>query len=980
MDINYVNDKLIELDLAEAKLLKDQGYEKLDDMDSKSYFKRRSIQHFSELKIACIMDEFTFNSYNPECIVKQLTPSDWRKELESFNPDFFFLESAWGGKDQLWNTQIAYFSEGLLELLSYCKKHNIPTVFWNKEDPVHFETFISVAKHIDFVFTTDIDCIRSYKQQLGHDRVFLLPFAAQTKYHNPVELDQRENKFSFAGAYYRRYPERVKDFESIVNTVGRNKTEKLDIFDRNFKNKKSPYKFPRKYSKFIRGNLSPSEISKAYKGYRYSINMNSVKQSQSMCARRVFELLASNTVVISNYSRAVRNMFGDLVICTDDATSLEQQLENLSSDSYYKKFRLLGLRKVLLEHTYQERLVYLINTIYKNKYELKNGSIAVIGRVESKEDFEHLVNNYNKQSYKETKLFLITNTKLYFDASALPKGIEFVNKANERFFDQLKDDFSYITFFSNQDYYGENYLLDLWLGYKYTDYSVITKGMHYYQENGKIICEGEHKSYIEIERAHVRRSLLKSMDFSCSELEDLSCSIEEATIRIPSFSVDEFNYCMDYPEIECGIVDDIRCRDTGVSMERLLNATNRIPSERSLGSKTDTFETELKGTFVGKSNILLVADHYPNYDDLYRYAFVHNRVIEYKKRGLLVDVFKINERYPDHYYEFDGIDVSSGYSLTINNALLYGEHDTVLIHFLSEKLWDSIKDNIRGKRVLIWVHGSDIQTWWRRDYNYSTSEQIKEAKITSENKLKFWKGLFEIAQTKEDYNLHFIFVSRYLASTSFEDIGIRLEEEKYSIVHNFINGENFDYIEKSPEMRKRVLTIRPFNDLTYANDLTIKAIIKLSKEPFFKELHFHIVGKGKLFKDLTRPLRKFKNVTLDEKFLRSEEISHMHKNYGIFLVPTRMDSQGVSRDESMSSGLVPITTKVAAVPEFVDDTCGILVAGENYEGLAKGIKTLYNDPQLFNVLSKKAAERVRNQSGYSSTIQKELHLIQNKNN
>jgi glycosyltransferase involved in cell wall biosynthesis len=37
-------------------------------------------------------------------------------------------------------------------------------------------------------------------------------------------------------------------------------------------------------------------------------------------------------------------------------------------------------------------------------------------------------------------------------------------------------------------------------------------------------------------------------------------------------------------------------------------------------------------------------------------------------------------------------------------------------------------------------------------------------------------------------------------------------------------------------------------------------------------------------------------------------------------VPSRTDTQGVSRDEAMSSGLVPVTNAVAAIPEFVDDT------------------------------------------------------------
>ena len=54
--------------------------------------------------------------------------------------------------------------------------------------------------------------------------------------------------------------------------------------------------------------------------------MNSVNQSQTMFARRVFEMLASNTITVGNYSRGVKNLFGDLTICTDDSTEMNRQL------------------------------------------------------------------------------------------------------------------------------------------------------------------------------------------------------------------------------------------------------------------------------------------------------------------------------------------------------------------------------------------------------------------------------------------------------------------------------------------------------------------------------------------------------------------------------------------------------------------------------------------------------------------------------
>jgi glycosyltransferase involved in cell wall biosynthesis len=88
-----------------------------------------------------------------------------------------------------------------------------------------------------------------------------------------------------------------------------------------------------------------------------------------------------------------------------------------------------------------------------------------------------------------------------------------------------------------------------------------------------------------------------------------------------------------------------------------------------------------------------------------------------------------------------------------------------------------------------------------------------------------------------------------------------------------------------------------------------------------------------------------------------------------------MDAQGVSRDEAMSSGLVPITSNVAAIPEFVDDACGFMAPLDDASGLAAAIETLYHDPARFERMSAAAASRVRGQSGPEQTTGRELALI-----
>src|SRR5690606_37063715 len=151
-------------------------------------------------------------------------------------------------------------------------------------------------------------------------------------------------------------------------------------------------------------------------------------------------------------------------------------------------------------------------------------------------------------------------------------------------------------------------------------------------------------------------------------------------------------------------------------------------------------------------------------------------------------------------------------------------------------------------------------------------------------------------------NLQLVFVSNYFAEEVMEDLGFRLPEGQYHIIHNPINTDLFKYQEKDPELRKKILSIRPYASRVYANDLTVKCILELSKEPFFDELEFRIIGDGKLFDETVEPIRKFDNVIIEKKFLSQQEIAELHKQYGVFLCPSRMDTQGVSRDEAMGSG------------------------------------------------------------------------------
>ena len=1057
-----------------------------------------------ELKVACVMDEFTFHSYQPECELFQLSPDHALNELEDFQPDFLFIESAWRGKNDKWDRKIGTLSNELKLVLSWCKSCAVPTVFWNKEDPVHFETFLTTAKQFDYVFTTDIDCIARYKSALGHNNVYLLPFGCQPKQHNPIELYDRKDAFCFAGAYYVRYPDRTKDLEAYVSEFPTYKP--LEIFDRNFGKEDANYKFPDEYQPYIVGTLPFNEIDKAYKGYRYSINLNSIKQSQTMFARRVYELLGSNTITVSNFSRGVRLVFGDLVICSDNGSEVVNRLKELDAESE-QKLRLAGLRKVMLEHTYMHRLAYLANKTLNWKLETQVASIAVISIVESDQDLDRILESFSNQKYIRKNLIIILNGSNFSKTSSYLKltdvnilTISDANKLNFSHFDKCADWFSVM---SPNDYYGPNYLIDLAVATTYSDHFIVGKKMFYQAVDNVIELNDTNGTYRVENNFSLSSSIISKelVNFNVSILSWVNL-VNDSFSEFDGLSIDQFNYCKNAHRSDVYIesikekVDDI-ILDSGIPINDLLAVAEKIQASELDESSVpkwssrrlyDLFSTlthqkitfasdnenffissdlddtkheyfynknlistsempssngdiesyldvtpgldiqyvfvffneqkvrlnhvihtsnrnqiskipgdakyfrlgfrirgcgfcEVKSLFwsnkkleasylLGKSDTLLLTNHYPSYDDLYRNGFVHSRVKSYNKEKVHIDVFRIRQGQTVSYHEFQNVDIITGSEIALEKILNTGRYSRILIHFLLPEMWD-VLCKFPNLECITWVHGSEIQPWHRRDYNYTSEKEREKAIIESDIRMNFWRGILNPMPK----NLKLVFVSRYFAEEVFEDLGFRVPENNYTIIHNPIDTDLFSYIPKSLEQRKNILSIRPYASRKYANDLSVNAILKLSKEPFFHDLHFRMIGDGVLFDEILEPLRGFSNVIIERRFLSHSEIAELHKNYGICLTPTRMDAQGVSRDEAMSSGLVPITNAVAAIPEFVNSDCGFLAESEDSDGLAYGIAMIYKDPNLFSKLSNAAALRVRSQCSSALLISKEINLI-----
>ena len=371
--------------------------------------------------------------------------------------------------------------------------------------------------------------------------------------------------------------------------------------------------------------------------------------------------------------------------------------------------------------------------------------------------------------------------------------------------------------------------------------------------------------------------------------------------------------------------------------------------------------------------ILVVTRSYPAPGDLYQYPFVHRRVLAYIAAGHEVMVFRPADQPQLTSHEYEGVTCHSGNARALSQFARDRRPQVIAAHGFTEQMHQALADTDPSIPVRAWLHGSEIPGFFRaKALAIEDSGERARALEAVRERCNFWGRFLEAKPS----NFKLVFVSRSAVDLAREDWGARLAAGDFAVIPNPIDTDLFRHRPKSAEDRFGVLMIRPFDSRTYGNDLAVEAIVRLSHREGADRLRFTIIGDGPLYDATVGPVRRLPNVDLRRRFLSQAEIVEQHSRHGMFLVPTRLDTQGVSRDEAMSSGLVPVTSKVSAVPEFVDETCAGLAGAEDAAGLADRLWEMAEQPALFLDRSKNAARRIRAQSGHALVIPQELRLLE----
>ncbi|CAD2078931.1 glycosyltransferase [Jeotgalicoccus meleagridis] len=414
--------------------------ESIPDSNGSRVFKKLNIH------IGLIADEFLYNSF------KDVANVDYISRHERFdykNYDFVIFATTWRGIDQSWlgsSSANGPIRRQMIDLAEEYNRRGIPTVFYSKEDPVNYNLFKSLAKHCQYIYTSASEMVRLYKKYTSNENVGVLQFGVNPLIHNPVGTrsdisNEYKDEVLFAGSWLTKYPVRMTETSRLFKSIIKENVP-LTIIDRNLELQDPRYQFPEEFIPYLTPPVNHEFLMKLHKIFRWSINMNSVKYSNTMFANRVYELQAFGNILLSNYNTGINNQFPNvrMINAPDDFKVIHN-----TSDEDLKELQAKSIRTVMKEHTTYHRIMQIAHDIGINLPIIKSNVLVVL------ED-DTLQDDYDRQLFDNKASVLLDNLTL----------------------DMIKE-YDFVTFFGKDYLYEEYYLEELYSGFKYTDVNFVSK-------------------------------------------------------------------------------------------------------------------------------------------------------------------------------------------------------------------------------------------------------------------------------------------------------------------------------------------------------------------------------------------------------------------------------------------------------------------------------------------------------------------------
>lgn len=400
------------------------------------------------VRVGIVADTFILENFAPTCHMTHLKPDTWASQLKDL--DCVLIVSAWRGEAEEWkglSKHESEISQRLIALMQGAKAAGLPVLFYSKEDPPNYKHFLPYARQADYIFTSAQEAVAWYEQDCPGIPVQVLTFAVNPMLHNPIgsEGTKKERTVFFAGSWMPKYPDRIRMQKLYFKWIRRAGMD-FSIADRNFERNEFRYCYPIKYIPRVMASFTYHQVSALYKIFPWVMNFNSVNQSQTMFAMRVYDACACGAHVISNESPGMQRIFPEVAVIhsyEDLHKAVNKPAEQLTKE------KLQAIRRIMAQDTVYHRMQQLLETagIPVSGDDKPLVGVLLAPRL-SEEEKSRYREQFDAQSWDNKRL-----AETPEELSGCP----------------------IVTVWGPDRIYGEYYLEDMICGFKYTDCDYITK-------------------------------------------------------------------------------------------------------------------------------------------------------------------------------------------------------------------------------------------------------------------------------------------------------------------------------------------------------------------------------------------------------------------------------------------------------------------------------------------------------------------------
>lgn len=555
----------------------DYYLKKQDTTPSKSTYSPRKVLSAIKpkdptLRFISILDEISYFSWAYEFKLFEMSRTNYKKQIESSSSQGVFIESCWNGNFGNWlyaftspNLQHAN-AQALLSALDTANNRKLPVIFWNKEDPMHYDKFLPIAKKCNVIFTTDSNKVADYKRDIPEAKVEALPFAANIHLCNPKDRFRikEPGTVCFAGSYYSvGHDDRKEQMDRLLPAIIECNGV---IYDRMSNIEGDRYAYPPQYKEYTQPAVPFNEIIDVYKKFKIFLNVNTITDSPTMMSRRVYELLACGTPVISTPSLALEKQFPGIVQIADDAEEAVKIAQDLLADEWkWARLSHLGYREVMLKHTYSHRMQQIAKAIGVHKKEQE--PLVTIAAVTNRPEFiDRLAKNIREQSIPRLELIFVLQNyseeqieklkrELYVDGRMYEDTHFIIDESDSTLGARLNKAIEiskgdYLVKMDDDDFYFSNYIQDMLIPFSFGNYGIVGKKeiFIYLEEHDKTIVRYKNERHKETDFVAgatlvISREALNKLEFGDKNRgEDTSLLNQAKEKKIKIYAADPFNF------------------------------------------------------------------------------------------------------------------------------------------------------------------------------------------------------------------------------------------------------------------------------------------------------------------------------------------------------------------------------------------------------------------------------------------------------